>query len=132
MGNGSFDSSCPWHSAPPHLIFAAGGVGFEDLFYLVADAAEDGELFFLSSRGVGGVVKREVVATDLTREDRAGLIRIAADCDDGLDGAREKFVEVLRSMAGDIDADFCHGADGQGVDIASGPGACACYFIAVS
>ena len=59
------------------------GVSLENACDLVAHASEDGHLLFLRAGGVGGIVEAPVVAVHLAGEDRAGLIRISTDGDDG-------------------------------------------------
>jgi hypothetical protein len=68
---------------------------------------------------MGWVIEREVMAVYLAREDWAGLIGVATDGDDGLDGADSRTsIEVFRFVIRDIDADIRHGADGQWMNVA--------------
>jgi hypothetical protein len=102
------------------LVTAAVGVGAEDGGDLVADAAEDGELLLVGAFGVGGIVERPMVAIQLTGENRADLIGLAADGDDGLDISPEKFIEMLRAMRRDVDARLVHRLDSEWMHVARG------------
>jgi hypothetical protein len=104
-------------------VFAAGGVGFEGAADFVADLAEDGEDLVFGAFGFGGVVEGPVVAIHLAGEDGAGLVGVAADGDDGFDFLGEEFVEVFGAVGGDVDTDFGHDFDGEGVDVTGGFGA---------
>jgi len=52
----------------------------------------------------------------LAGENRAGGIGIAADGDDGMDRLVQKFLQVLRAMAGNVNARLGHDLDGQRMD----------------
>ena len=58
----------PSYSDALCLIKSSGGIGVEDAFDLVPDAAKNGHLLFLRAGGVGGVVEAPVVTIDLTGE----------------------------------------------------------------
>jgi hypothetical protein len=96
----------------------AGGVGFEDFFDFVADAAEDDELFFFVAGRVSRVVEAPVMFGHLPRIQGASLVGVTAYGDDGVHIAAEEIVHVFRGVRADVDADFRHGFDGEGVDVA--------------
>ncbi len=70
-------------------------IGLENRFDFIADAAEDGELFLLGAGGVGGIVEGEMVPVDEAGINRAGLVGVATDGDDGFDALVEKLVGVF-------------------------------------
>lgn len=75
----------------------------------------------VSGHGASGfdrVVEGPVVTDDLTGESGAGGVGVAANRDDGLDGAVEEFVEVFGAVVGDVQANFVHEPDGGRVDVA--------------
>ena len=102
------------------LIQPALRISGEDFQNLIADAAEDGELFFFGSGGVGGIVEGPVVAVHLAREHRAGLVGVAADSDDGFHLVIEEKIHVFRVMTGGVDADFFQRADCERMNVSSG------------
>ena len=106
---------------------AACGVCVEYAFDFVANLPEDLQLFLSGAGGMGGINKAPVMAVELSREDRARLVRITADGDHGLDLARQKFAHVLAVVRGDVDANFAHHFDGERVDVTRGLRACACH-----
>jgi len=55
-------------------------------------------LLFVASDGVRWVVKAPMMSVQLTGENRADLVRVTANRDDGLDGLMEKVVHVLRGI----------------------------------
>lgn len=59
-----------------------------------------------------------MVAINLTGKNRANLIGVATDGDDGLHRLVKKLGEMLRAVVLEVDADFAHDADGQRVNIA--------------
>jgi hypothetical protein len=101
-------------------VGATGGVGFEDAADFIANAAEGSEFFFVRAGGVGGIIETPMVPVDLPGKDGTGLIRIAANGDDGFHWPIKKLVQVLGTMGGDIDTDFVHDLDGQRVNITCG------------
>lgn len=102
------------------LVEPAGGVGLEDAADFIAHAPEDGELGGLVAGGVRRVVEPPVVPVALAWKDRARLVGIAADGDDGFDVEVPELVEVFRVVVAEVDADFGHRADGERVDEAGG------------
>ncbi len=74
---------------------------------LIADIAEQSELIFGRSME-GGRIFKALVDGDRTREHRAGFFRVIADRQDVVEVLSGEFVDVLGTMAGDIDAKFVH------------------------
>ena len=101
---------------------ATGGVGGEDGQDTVTHISEYREDFLLGARGMGGIGERPVVAVDLAGENGARLVCISANGDDGFNRLVEEAVHVLAFMGGDVDPDFCEGADGEWVHVACGVG----------
>lgn len=101
-------------------IQTPGGVGLEDAGDLIAHATEYHHLFLLRAGGMRGVIETPVMPIYLAGKHRACLIGIAANCDYRFDILLQKFIEMLGAMGGNIDADFCHGFDGQGVNVTRG------------
>ena len=77
---------------------------------------------------MGGIDKAPVMAVELAREDRARLVGVPADGDDGFDLARQEFAHVLAVVRGDVDADFAHRFNGERVDVTRGPRTRACHL----
>lgn len=107
----------------PLLVQATGGVGLEDPADLIADAPKDGELLFLGADRVGRVLEAPMVAVDLARKKRTGLVGIPADRNHRFDGLVEELLEMLRAVRRKIDSDFPHSSDGERMDVTRGPGA---------
>ncbi len=61
-----------------------------------------------------------MIAIDLARKYRTGLVGIAANRDYGLDGFIQKLAQVLRAMAGNIDANFAHDPNSERMHIPRG------------
>jgi len=101
----------------------AGGVGLEHAPHFVAHRPETLQHFFIAAGGLGWIEKWPVVAVHLARENRARLIRIAANGDDGVHALAQKFLQMLRAMPGNINADFRHDLDGERMHMAGGIGA---------
>jgi len=102
------------------LIQSSLCIGGEDFQNFITNAAEDGELFFFSAGGVGGIIERPMVAVHLSGEHRAGLVGVAADGDDGFHLVIEKDIHVFRVVAGGVDADFLERADRERMDVSGG------------
>ncbi len=81
---------------------------------------------------MSGIGERPVVAVYLSGKNWARLVRISANGDDGFDRLVEKAVHVFAFVGGDIDADFCEGADCERVDVACGVGPSASDFEKIS
>lgn len=102
------------------LIRSSLRISRKDFQNLIADAAEDGELFFFGSGGVSWIVKGPVMSVHLAGEYWAGLVGVTADGDDGFDLVIEEKIHVLRVMAVGVDADFFQRANCEGMNISSG------------
>ena len=102
------------------LIDSSRGIGLEHAADFVAHAAEDDELLVVTADGVCGIVEAPVMPVQLPGEHRAGLVRVAADSDDGLHRLVEELIQVLRVMAGNIEADLLHDLDRQWMDVTGG------------
>ena len=77
---------------------------------------------------VSGIVEAPMMTIHLSGKHRASLIRVAADGDDRIHLAIEKFIHVLGRVAGNIDADFLHHFDRLRMDITGGVRSCAVDF----
>jgi hypothetical protein len=100
--------------------------------HLIAHTAEAGQNFLLAAGGPGRIVKRPVMTVHLAGKNRARLIRVAAHSDDGMDRLIQEFLQVLRAMAGNVNARLGHDLDGQRMDKAGwlGSGALDVYEFA--
>ena len=102
------------------MIQSSLRISGEDFQNLATDAPEDGELFFFCSGGMRWIVEGPVMAVHLTGKHRAGLIRVAADGDDGFYLVIKKKIHVFRVMSGGVDSDFFQRADRKRMNISSG------------
>ena len=73
-----------------------------------------------------------MMAIQLSGKHRTCLIRIAADGDDRLTLATQKFIHVLAVVCTDVDVYFRHCVDRHGVDVSGGLGSGARHFHKVS
>src|SRR5450432_2002043 len=94
-------------------------IGFEDKADFVSYAAKLLEDFFVAVICLCGVVKTPVITRNLCRKHRACLIGISAYCDHSANFSAEIFAHVLRGVARNIDANFCHDFDCQGMHVTS-------------
>ena len=99
-------------------IFAASGVSFENAPDLISHIAEDSKYFFLRALCFGGIKEAPMMALQLAREKRAGLVGIATDGDYSMDRLVEELVKVLGTVLGNVDADLGHDFDGERMNIA--------------
>jgi hypothetical protein len=76
-------------------------------------------LFVLGTSGVSGIFEPPMVSMDLTGKCRTRLIGVSTDGDDRLYLGVKEFVEVFGVMSRQVDADFGHRANGEGMDVAS-------------
>jgi hypothetical protein len=100
---------------PPTL-----GIRREYALDFIAHASEYDELLFIATNGVCRIVKTPMVAVSLARKQRTSLIRISAHRDNGFDVLIQEVVHVFGVMRGNIDADFLHHLDSEGMNIAGG------------
>ena len=77
---------------------------------------------------MGGIIEAPVEAMHLAGEDRAGLVCIPTDGDDGIDGPIQKLIHVLGMMSRDVDADLLQSLDGLGMNIPGRLRSCAGDF----
>ena len=101
-------------------VQSARGIGFEHAADFIAHTTEHSELFILAAGGVSGIIKSPMVPVDLSGKYRAGLVGIATHGDNGLDVTIQKLVEVFRMVRTDIDANFAHHLDREGMNKSSG------------
>lgn len=94
-------------------------VGGENTINLIPDTAEDFHLFFFGPSGVRRVIEGPVITPGLTGEDGAGLIGIAANCDDRFHILIEKLIERLGASLRKIDPQFFDGFDREGMNVAA-------------
>src|SRR4051794_18668085 len=94
------------------------GVGFKDHFDFITHTAKDGELFFVSAGRVRWILKTPMIAVRLPGEHWASLVGVAADGDDGFHFLLEEIVHVFGMVRGNINADFVHHLNREGVDVA--------------
>src|ERR1017187_9065289 len=73
-------------------------VGLKHAAHFVADAAEGGENLLIAASRLGRVVEWPVMPVHLAGKNRAGLVQVAADGDDGVDRLVQKFLQVFRAM----------------------------------
>lgn len=94
------------------------GIGGEDHGNFITHSAEDGHLLLFAALRMCWIIEWIVVAIQLAGKNRAYLVRIAADGDDGFDFAGQKEIEVFGLVRGDIDPDFRHGLDREWMHVA--------------
>jgi len=94
----------------------SGSIGLKHVPHFIADAAETSQNFLLAAGRFGRVVKRPVMAGYLAGENRARLVRIAANGDDGMHRLFQKFPQGFRAMTGNVNARFGHDFDGERMD----------------
>lgn len=99
-------------------IHSSSRIGFEDSANFITDAEKNRPCFFRCASGFGGIFKSPMVAVHQTGKKRADPVGIATDCDNRLDLLIEELIEVFGSMAADVDANFCHDADGKWMYVA--------------
>ena len=80
---------------PTRLIVAACGVGGKDAMDFIADTPKDGKLLLFRTRGMRRVIESPMITIRLAWKNRARLIGITTNGDDGFHRLSEKFVEVL-------------------------------------
>jgi len=114
------------------LVDAACGVSLEYAPDFVPHASEYGEDFLVGSIRMSRVVESPVVTIHLPREHWASLIGISANGNDRFHILPEEFLEMLRSVAGDINADLAHHFNGLRMDVAGGPRARALHVYQVA
>ena len=100
-------------------MFQSGGVSFKDQSDLISNTSELIQNSFLRPNGMSGIIKAPVVAVHLARKSGASLVGIAADGDDRIDGRVEELIQVLGSVARDVDTDLFHYTDGLRMNEAS-------------
>ena len=103
----------------------ARGVRFEHPANFIPHPAEDGEFLLARPSSVGGIVETPVMPVHMAGKHWARLFGIAAHSDDGLDWLMEELVQVLRLVAGNVDADFRHYLNSEWMNATCGfrPGA---------
>src|SRR5579859_493049 len=97
----------------PYRILQSGRIRFKHAAHFVADAAEIFQDLGFGAGRFGRICEWPVMALHLARKNRAALVQVATDGDDGADGLAEKFLQVLRAMAGNVNAHLGHDFDGE-------------------
>lgn len=97
----------------------------EAVLNLIADASKDAAFLVVGARCVGGIIEAPMQLVRGAREGGAGVAGVVAHGDDIIERLTDEFLQRLRVLPGDVDADFPHGFDGQRMDVAGGfgPGA---------
>src|SRR5262249_25826679 len=80
---------------------------------LIADTAEYSESLRLIASGARRILEGPVEPLHRARHDGASLVGVVAHGDDAVPTFRPNVLVALRSVPRNIDADFCHGPDGQ-------------------
>jgi hypothetical protein len=101
-------------------IAQSSGISIKYAAHFIADSSETLQYLGFPAGGFRRIVERPMVAVQLTRENRAGLIRIAADGDNGVNRLLQKFRERLGAMRGNINPYLGHDFDGEWMNVASG------------
>ena len=70
-------------------------VGFKPAAHFVTDPAEDRQNLLFAARRLRRVNKRPVMPVHLAGKNRAGLVQITADGDDGVNRLVQKLLEVF-------------------------------------
>jgi hypothetical protein len=99
------------------LVDPACRIRFEYSPYFIPNPPEYCELLLLRPFGVRGIVEGKMMPISLAREHGARLVCVAADRDHRIDRLIQEFAKVLRAMRADIDADFIHHLDGEGMNV---------------
>lgn len=104
--------------APYSLLFQeAGSICFKDEFDFVSNASERIDEFFALALGVWRVFETPVVTINHAWESRAGLVGVAAYCNDSVDTGVEELVKVFRAVSRHVDAKLGHHFDGLWVHV---------------
>ncbi len=93
-------------------------IGSENSGDLVSHAAKDGHFFCFTADGLRWVVEIPMITMHLTGKNRACLFCISANGDHGANLVAEEFVQVLRVMLADVDADLRHDLDRKRMHVA--------------
>jgi len=94
-------------------------IGFENEFDLVPNPSESINYLGFGSFYFGRVIESPVIPVQLPWIDGAGLVRIPANGNHGVDVSIEKSIHVLGFVAGYIDTDLCQGGNGLRVNVSS-------------
>jgi hypothetical protein len=107
------------HSPAQRFVNSAGCVGFKNSADFITHTPKNGMAEFFIAGRLSRVIEWEMVAVGLAGKDWARFIGLAADGDDGLDSLVEKFVEMFRSMPGNVDPNLRQNLDGERMHEAS-------------
>ena len=83
----------------------------------IANATKNKQLFILTARSMGRIIKPPMMPVHLPRKNRTDLTGISTHGDNRLHIAIKKFIKVLGMMVTDIETDLGHYFDGQRVDV---------------
>lgn len=86
----------------------------------IANATKNKQLFILTARSMGRIIKPPMMPVHLPRKNRTDLTGISTHGDHRLHIAGKKFIKVLGMMVTDIETDLGHHFDGQWVDVTRG------------
>jgi hypothetical protein len=92
-------------------------VCLEDAPNFIPNSPEHCELLLLGSRGMRGIIEREMMPIPLAWEHRTRLVCLAANGDHRIDRLIQEFAQMLRAMLADIDANLTHHLDGERVNV---------------
>ena len=92
--------------------------------YFVADLAKYGHALFFCALSIGGVFKGPMARVFGAWEHRTIFFGVVANGDDEVKVSIEILIDAVGCVVGYVDADFTHGANGEGVD-RCGADACA-------
>jgi len=93
-------------------------IRFKHTPYFIAHLTETLQNFLLVAGGFRGIQKRPVMTVHLTGKNRAGLVQIATNGDDGVNRLFQKFLQVFRAVAGNVNARLGHDLDGERMNMA--------------
>jgi len=105
-----------------HSFLASGKKQADAMLDLAADTSKDAAFLVVGARRVGGIIETPMQLVGGAREGRAGVAGVVAHGDDTIEWFARRFLQRLRVVPGDVDADFPHGVDGQRMHIAGGLG----------
>jgi hypothetical protein len=103
---------------------ARAGIGFAGLETLqilpnlVTDTPESSEPLLFGTLQGGRVFKVAMDGNRFTRKNRAALFGVVADGQDVVQVLAGEFIDALGTVTGNVDAQFLHGGNGFGPDVA--------------
>jgi hypothetical protein len=88
-----------------------GSVCTKNFPYFVAHPSKNSKNLFFTSRCFGRIVKASVVPFHHPGKYRTRSVGVSADCDHRVHLLIQEFLEVLRTVIGNVDPNLFHGAD---------------------